>query len=349
VTSDHTEAPLLQVMNLKVHFPIREGLAIKRTVGTVKAVDGVSFCVGRGETLGLVGESGSGKTTLGRAVVQLYRPTEGQVLLNGADLAPLSARQLIEARRRMQMVFQDPYSSLNPRQTVGATVAEPLVIHGVGSPETRRRSVADLLALVGLRAEDASKYPNQFSGGQRQRIGIARALALRPDLIIADEPVSALDVSIQAQIINLLQRLRAEYGLALIFVAHDLAVVRHVSDRIAVMYLGVIVEMADKEDLFEYALHPYTVALLSADPVPDPEIEARRSRIVLTGDIPSPASPPSGCRFHTRCWLREQLGRPERCEQESPGLRNVTPGHAVACHFAEAKTALASASEGARQ
>ncbi|HTX82619.1 MAG TPA: oligopeptide/dipeptide ABC transporter ATP-binding protein [Streptosporangiaceae bacterium] len=349
MSADETETPLLQVMNLKVHFPVREGLAFKRTVGTVRAVDGVSFSVGRGETLGLVGESGSGKTTLGRAVVQLYRPTEGKVLLNGTDLAPLSAHQLVEARRRMQMVFQDPYSSLNPRQTVGATVAEPLVIHRVGSPETRRRSVADLLALVGLRAEDASKYPNQFSGGQRQRIGIARALALRPDIIIADEPVSALDVSIQAQIINLLQRLRGEYGLALIFVAHDLAVVRHVSDRIAVMYLGVIVEMAGTEDLFEAPLHPYTVALLSADPVPDPAIEARRSRIVLTGDIPSPASPPSGCRFHTRCWLREQLGRPERCEQEIPGLMDVSPGHAVACHFAEEKTTLASAAEGVRQ
>ena len=233
----------------------------------------------------------------------------------------------------MQMVFQDPYSSLNPRLTVGDTVAEPLVIHRLGDARSRRQSVSELLELVGLRAEDARKYPNQFSGGQRQRIGIARALALKPQLIIADEPVSALDVSIQAQIINLLERLRGEYGLALIFVAHDLAVARHVSDRVAVMYLGTIVETGRTEDLFVHPLHPYTVALLSADPVPDPEVEANRSRIVLTGDIPSPASPPSGCRFHTRCWLREQLGRPEQCEQQTPVLADSGQGHEVACHF----------------
>jgi peptide/nickel transport system ATP-binding protein len=341
------ESPLLSVIDLKVHFPIRQGLAFKRTIGTVRAVDGVSISVGRGETLGLVGESGSGKTTLGRAIVHLYRPTAGRVLLQGTDLASLTRKQLTAARSRMQMVFQDPFSSLNPRQTVGTTVAEPLVIHRIGNPTSRRQSVADLLELVGLRAEDAHKYPTQFSGGQRQRIGIARALALRPELIIADEPVSALDVSIQAQIINLLERLRSEYGLALIFVAHDLAVVRHVSDRVAVMYLGVIVEEAPTEDVFTSPLHPYTVALLSADPVPDPAVEARRSRIVLAGDIPNPAAPPPGCRFHTRCWLREKLNRPDRCEQEAPALRSVGDRHAVACHFAEDTAVFRNAPDGA--
>lgn len=344
MTADGGAAPLLEVADLKVHFPIRQGLAIKRTVGTVRAVDGVCLSVSRGETLGLVGESGSGKTTLGRAVVQLYRPTSGQVLLDGMDIAALSGRELTKVRGRMQMIFQDPNSSLNPRQTAGATVAEPLVIHGIGDSQSRRQSVSELLELVGLRAEDARRYPSQFSGGQRQRIGIARALALRPELIIADEPVSALDVSIQAQIVNLLERLRAEYGLALIFVAHDLAVVRHVSDRIAVMYLGTIVETGQTEDLFERPRHPYTVALLSADPIPDPAIETRRSRIVLMGDIPNPARPPSGCRFHTRCWLREQLGRPEQCEQEMPVLADTGHGHAVACHFTDELAAPASAS-----
>ena len=295
--------------------------------------DGVSLRVDRGETLGLVGESGSGKTTLGRAVIQLYPATAGRVLLDGTDMASLRGRDLARVRSRIQMVFQDPYSSLNPRMTVGSIVAEPLVIHRLGDAQSRRQSVAGLLELVGLSADDSSKYPNQFSGGQRQRIGIARALALWPDIIIADEPVSALDVSVQAQIINLLGRLRADYGLALIFIAHDLAVVRHVSDRIAVMYLGSVVETGQTEDLFARPLHPYTAALLSADPVPDPEVEAHRRRLVLTGDIPSPASPPPGCTFHTRCWLREQLGRPPSCEKEIPPLRDVGGGHQVACHF----------------
>ncbi len=326
--------PLLEIAGLKVHFPVRKGLVFKRTVGTVRAVDGVSLQVDRGETLGLVGESGSGKTTLGRAVIQLYPATAGRVLLDGADLASLSGRELARVRGRIQMVFQDPYSSLNPRMTVGRIVAEPLVIHRLGDAQSRRQSVADLLELVGLRADDSHKYPSQFSGGQRQRIGIARALALRPDIIIADEPVSALDVSVQAQIINLLGRLRADYGLALIFIAHDLAVVRHVSDRIAVMYLGSVVETAPTETLFARPLHPYTASLLSADPVPDPEVEAHRRQLVLTGDIPSPASPPPGCTFHTRCWLREQLGRPPTCETEIPPLRDAGGGHQVACHFA---------------
>ncbi len=366
-----TSTPLLEVCGLKVHFPARQGQVLRRTTGTVRAVDGVSLQLTRGETLGLVGESGSGKTTLGRAILQLYPITAGSVRLDGTDLASLHGTQLAAFRRRMQMVFQDPYSSLNPRMSVGQIVAEPLVIHRIGDARSRRQAVADLLADVGLSGADAARYPSQFSGGQRQRIGIARALALRPDLIIADEPVSALDVSIQAQIINLLSRLQAEHGLTLIFVAHDLSVVRHVSDRIAVMYLGRIVETAPADDLFAAPLHPYTVALLSAEPVPNPVIEASRQRVVLTGDIPSPAAPPPGCRFHTRCWLREQLGRPQRCEQEDPALagagggEGTVPfgggsaegtalggpgGHQVACHFASevpmARLAKTSAAEG---
>lgn len=339
VVKDASDSPLLEVTDLKVYFPIREGLVFKRTVGAVKAVDGVSLRVGFGETVGLVGESGSGKTTLGRAIVQLNRPTSGKIVLDGTDLATLKAKELVAMRTRMQMVFQDPYSSLNPRLSVGNIVAEPLAIHKVGNADSRRNTVAELLELVGLQADDARKYPNQFSGGQRQRIGIARALALKPQLIVADEPVSALDVSIQAQIINLLVRLRAEQGLALIFVAHDLGVVRHVSDRVVVMYLGTVVESGMTEEVFKRPLHPYTVALLSADPVPDPKAESQRKRLVLKGDIPSPASIPSGCRFHSRCWLREQLGNPEICERDVPELRESGQAHSVACHFAEGTTA----------
>jgi len=328
--------PLLRVRDLKVWFPITEGLIRERHVGDVRAVDGVSFEMARGETLGLVGESGCGKTTTGRAVVRLYKPTAGSIEFQGRDIAPLGGADLRRMRRRMQMIFQDPYSSLNPRMNVYGIVGEPLDIHGVGGSKAERRErVRDLLATVGLNPDFGERYPHEFSGGQRQRIGVARALALNPDLIVADEPISALDVSIQAQIINLLERLQGQFGLTYLFIAHDLSVVRHISDRIAVMYLGRIVELAGSRDLNREPLHPYTVALLSAIPIPDPVVEARRRRIILKGDVPSPAAPPSGCRFHTRCWLREKLGNPERCTTEDPALRPLRSGHEVACHFAE--------------
>jgi oligopeptide/dipeptide ABC transporter ATP-binding protein len=326
---------LLEVKDLKVYFPIRTGLVVSRHVGDVRAVDGVSFTVKRGETLGLVGESGCGKSTTGRAIIRLYDPTAGQIIFDGVDMAGLKGRELTRMRRRMQMIFQDPYSSLDPRQTAGGTVAEPLEIHGVGTPRERRERVRELLSIVGLNPDYADRYPHEFSGGQRQRIGVARALALNPDLVVADEPISALDVSIQAQIINLLERLQAKLQLTYLFIAHDLSVVRHISDRIAVMYLGRIVEVAPSRELNTTPLHPYTVALLSAIPVPDPTIEAKRRRIILKGDVPSPVNPPSGCRFHTRCWLRERLGNPERCVTEDPMLRPLATGHEVACHFAE--------------
>jgi oligopeptide/dipeptide ABC transporter ATP-binding protein len=326
---------LLRVENLKVHFPINEGILFERQVGNVRAVDGVSFSIRRGETLGLVGESGCGKSTTGRAILRIYDPSEGRVLLDGTDLTTLNTGELNRMRRRMQMIFQDPYASLNPRMTAAGIVGEPLDIHGVGTRRERREQVRDLLATVGLNPEYGDRYPHEFSGGQRQRIGVARALALNPDLIIADEPISALDVSIQAQIINLLERLQGRFGLTYLFIAHDLSVVRHISDRIAVMYLGVIAELAPSEELNVAPLHPYTVALLSAIPVPNPRVEQRRRRIILTGDVPSPANPPSGCRFHTRCWLRQRLGNPERCVTEDPALRELRPAHHVACHFAE--------------
>jgi oligopeptide transport system ATP-binding protein len=327
--------PLLRVEDLKVYFPISEGLLIQRHVGDVRAVDGVSFELARGETLGLVGESGCGKSTTGRAILRLYRPTAGRIEFDGQDLAGLDGRQLQRFRRRMQMIFQDPYASLNPRMTAGGIVREPLDIFSVGTSAERRERVHELLATVGLNPEFGDRYPHEFSGGQRQRIGVARALALNPELIVADEPISALDVSIQAQIINLLERLQGQFGLTYIFIAHDLSVVRHISDRIAVMYLGRIVEVAAARELNERPMHPYTVALLSAIPVPDPVVEGRRRRIILTGDVPSPANPPSGCRFHTRCWLREQLGNPEECVTQDPVLRPLATGHTVACHFAE--------------
>jgi oligopeptide transport system ATP-binding protein len=327
--------PLVEVRDLKVWFPITSGLVFERHVGDVRAVDGVSFSLPRGETLGLVGESGCGKSTTGRAMIRLYDPTEGSIVFDGTDLAKLNASQMRHARRRMQMIFQDPYSSLNPRMTAGGIVAEPLEIHGIGTGAERRERVRDLLSTVGLNPDFAERYPHEFSGGQRQRIGVARALAVNPDLIVADEPISALDVSIQAQILNLLERLQGEFSLTYLFIAHDLSVVRHISDRIAVMYLGRIVELAGSQDLNRLPLHPYTVALLSAIPIPDPAIESRRRRIILRGDVPSPAAPPSGCRFHTRCWLREKLGNPERCVTEDPALRELAPGHAAACHFAE--------------
>jgi oligopeptide transport system ATP-binding protein len=326
---------LLQVEDLKVYFPIRSGLVVSRHVGDVRAVDGVSFTVKRGETLGLVGESGCGKSTTGRAIIKLYEPTAGRIVFDGTDISGYKGRDLTRMRRRMQMIFQDPYSSLDPRQTAGGTVSEPLEIHNVGSAKDRHERVRELLSTVGLNPDYADRYPHEFSGGQRQRIGVARALALEPDLIVADEPISALDVSIQAQIINLLERLQARLQLTYVFIAHDLSVVRHISDRIAVMYLGRIVEVAPSRELNARPLHPYTVALLSAIPVPDPKVEAKRRRIILKGDVPSPVNPPSGCRFHTRCWLRERLGNPERCETEDPILRPRATGHEVAWPVAE--------------
>ncbi|MDQ4026987.1 MAG: dipeptide ABC transporter ATP-binding protein [Actinomycetota bacterium] len=323
--------PLLVVDDLKVYFPIRSGVVIERRVGEIKAVDGVSFEIERGETLGLVGESGCGKTTVGRTILRLYDPTEGRILFEGKDIANLSEKEMRSLRRRMQMVFQDPYSSLNPRQNVGNIVAEPLRVHGLARGRDVEKQVQHLLDVVGLPQGAANRYPHEFSGGQRQRIGLARSLALNPDLIVADEPVSALDVSIQAQIINLLEDLQSEFDLTFMFIAHDLAVVRHISDRIAVMYLGKIVEVAPADQLYVAPLHPYTIALLSAVPIPDPAVEHARERIILTGDLPSPANPPSGCRFHTRCPFRQ----PERCHDQVPELRILADRQAVACHYAE--------------
>jgi len=321
---------LLELRDLKMHFPITRGVLWQREVGAVRAVDGVSLAVERGETLGLVGESGCGKTTIGRCIVRLYEPTDGEVVFDGRDVAHLGGRAMQPLRRRIQMIFQDPYSSLNPRMTVRQTLEEPLTTHGLaGGRAERAARVDELLGLVGLNPAVAERYPHEFSGGQRQRIGFARALAVEPDFVVCDEPVSALDVSIQAQILNLLRSLQRQLGLTYLFVAHDLAVVRHISDRVAVMYLGKIVEVAPRDALYERPLHPYTKALLSAVPVPDPEIELRRERIVLHGDVPSPANPPSGCRFHPRClWARE------RCSREEPPLAPAdVPGQTVACHY----------------
>jgi peptide/nickel transport system ATP-binding protein len=323
---------LLEVRGLKVHFPITEGLLFERRVGAVHAVDGIDLDLDRGETLGLVGESGCGKSTASKAILRLVEPTEGSVRFDGADVTRLQGEELRRLRRRMQMIFQDPFSSLDPRQSVGSILSEPIRTHrlaGAGKGVDGR--VRELLEVVGLPADAGGRFPHEFSGGQRQRIGIARALAVRPDLIICDEPVSALDVSIQAQVINLLEELQEEFGLTYLFVAHDLAVVRHISDRIAVMYLGRIVEVAPSDELYELPLHPYTIALLSAIPIPDPEVELRRERILLVGDLPSPVDPPPGCRFHTRCPFRQ----PTRCHDEVPELRTLRPGHTVACHWAE--------------
>jgi peptide/nickel transport system ATP-binding protein len=322
---------LVEVSDLKVYFPIKSGIVLDRHVGDVKAVDGVSLHIRRGETLGLVGESGCGKSTVGRAILRLYEPTAGRILFDGIDVTHLSEKRLRPLRRRMQMVFQDPFASLNPRHSVGRIVGEPLRVHGLAGRRDAGARVRGLLERVGLPADAASRYPHEFSGGQRQRIGLARSLAVNPDFIVADEPVSALDVSIQAQIINLLESLQAEFELTYLFIAHDLAVVRHISDRIAVMYLGSIVEVAPSADLYRSPLHPYTISLLSAVPIPDPEVERRRRTILLAGDLPSPANPPPACRFHTRC----PYVQPTRCRDDVPPLRALAEGHEVACHWAE--------------
>jgi peptide/nickel transport system ATP-binding protein len=320
---------LVEVQSLRVYFPIRSGLFFDRHVGDIRAVDGISLAIERGETLGLVGESGSGKTTAGRAILRLYEPTDGRIVFDGQDITHLKENDLRRLRRRMQMVFQDPFASLNPRHSVGRIVGEPLRVYGTGKRESATR-VRELLSLVGLPADAASRYPHEFSGGQRQRIGVARALALNPEFIVADEPVSALDVSIQAQIINLMEELQDEFGLTYLFIAHDLAVVRHISDRIAVMYLGKIVEVAPADDLYVNPLHPYTITLLSSIPIPDPELEKTRTAIRVEGDLPSPADPPAACRFHTRC----PFVQPTRCADQEPLLRPLE-GHQVACHYAE--------------
>ncbi|WP_326823439.1 ABC transporter ATP-binding protein [Streptosporangium sp. NBC_01756] len=321
--------PLLSIRGLKVHFPIKKGVLLGRVVGQVRAVDGVDLDVPSGMTYGLVGESGCGKSTLGKAVLRLVEPTAGTVLFDGVDVGAQGPERLRLLRRHMQMVFQDPLASLDPRQSVESVLTEPLRTHGFTGD--RRRRVRELLDIVGLPAGSAGRYPHEFSGGQRQRIGIARAIALNPRLIIADEPVSALDVSIQAQIVNLLEDLQEQLGLTYVVVAHDLAVVRHVSDVIGVMYLGALVEESPSDELYAEPLHPYTIALMSAIPIPDPEVEERRRRILLTGDLPSPVDVPSGCRFHTRCPFRQ----PTRCADEPPALREARPGRRVACHWAE--------------
>jgi len=318
---------LLEVTDLVKHFPIKSGIIVDREIGRVRAVDGVSLTLGEGETLGLVGESGCGKSTLCRAILQLTAPTSGSVRFEGEELVGKSRRQLRPIRRQMQMIFQDPYASLNPRKRVGQIIGEPMELHGLAGGRDVSAKVRDLLDRVGLPPEHADRFPHEFSGGQRQRIGIARALALRPKLIIADEPVSALDVSVQAQIVNLLKDLQDEFGLSYLFVAHDLGVVRHVSDRVAVMYLGKVVEGARAADLYQKPLHPYSNALLSAVPIPDPKLNARRERLVLEGDVPSPIDPPSGCRFHTRCpWMTDV------CRDVEPELAELQPAHVAACH-----------------
>ena len=325
---------LINVDDLKVHFPIRSGI-FQSQVGTVKAVDGITFEVRRGETLGLVGESGCGKSTTGRAMIRLREPTSGTVTFGGVDLGTLKPGQLRKMRRRMQIIFQDPYGSLDPRMTVGSIIAEPIETHRLASGAAKKERIADLLRIVGLDPKYVNRYPHEFSGGQRQRIGVARALAVEPEFIVCDEPISALDVSIQAQVLNLLTDLREQLGLTYLFIAHDLSVVKHISDRVAVMYLGKIVEIGPPDIMYANPAHPYTRALLSAVPVPDPVMERKRKRVILTGDVPSPVNPPEGCRFHTRCWLYERLGKPEQCRTIDPPVRMLQGDHGAACHFAE--------------
>ncbi|MFB6891891.1 ABC transporter ATP-binding protein [Kitasatospora sp. NPDC056327] len=333
--------PILEVKDLVKHYPLTQGIVLKKQIGAVRAVDGVSFRLAKGETLGIVGESGCGKSTLAKVLMNLERATSGEVLFKGEDISKLSGAALKAVRRNIQMVFQDPYTSLNPRMTVGDIIGEPFEIHPEVAPKgDRRKAVQDLLDVVGLNPEYINRYPHQFSGGQRQRIGIARGLALKPEIIICDEPVSALDVSVQAQVINLLEQLQNEFELSYMFIAHDLSIVRHISDRVGVMYLGKLVEIGTEEEIYSHPTHPYTQALLSAVPVPDPTGRENRERILLTGDIPSPANPPSGCRFRTRCWKAE-----ERCSTEVPLLAvpealSGAAAHRSACHFAEVRDVI---------
>lgn len=322
-----TMEALIQVRGLKKYFPITRGILIQREVGAVKAVDDITFDIYRGETLGLVGESGCGKTTTGRTLIQLYKPTDGHVFYEGEDLTETSGKDLRALRKRMQMIFQDPYASLNPRWTISRIIGEPLTVHKIARGRAKRERVEELLEIVRLNSSYMNRYPHEFSGGQRQRIGVARALASDPEFIVCDEPISALDVSIQAQIVNLLEDLQAEFGLTYLFIAHDLSMVRHICNRVAVMYLGAIVELAPRDELYGDPLHPYTKALLSAVPIPDPRVTRSRERIILEGDPPSPANPPAGCRFHPRCGMAK-----EECMYETPGWREVKPGHWLACH-----------------
>ena len=327
-TAPVLQDPVLEVSGLVKHFPVTRGLIRRKVIGMVRAVEGVTFDIARGETLALVGESGCGKSTTGRLVLRLMDPTAGSVRFKGSEIATLGKQSLRQLRRHMQIIFQDPYASLNPRMTVGEILIEPMAVHGLNTGSERESRARELLAVVGLLPEHARRYPHQFSGGQRQRIGIARALAVNPDLIVCDEPVSALDVSIQAQIVNLLQNLQRQFGLSYLFIAHDLAVVKHISDRVAVMYLGKLVEIAAKRDLYDRPLHPYTQALLSAIPRPDPTVT--KKRMLLAGDVPSPIAPPPGCRFNTRCPYAQ-----DRCRKDEPQLRDAGSGHRVACHFYE--------------
>jgi oligopeptide transport system ATP-binding protein len=320
---------LLEVENLVMHFPIYRGV-IRRQVGAVHAVDGISFTIRRGETLGLVGESGCGKSTTGRTILQLYRPTSGSVFFDDVDLVTLRGEDLRKMRRKMQMIFQDPYASLNPRMTISDIIGEPLIVHNVANAKEIQERVEHLLEIVKLNPAFANRYPHEFSGGQRQRIGVARALALQPSFIVCDEPISALDVSIQAQVINLLEDLQKQFNLTYLFIAHDLSVVRHISDRVAVMYLGIVVEIANRAELYSSPLHPYTQALLSAVPIPDPVADAKRKRTILQGDVPSPVNPPSGCRFRTRCPIAKPI-----CAEQTPEFLELKPDHFVACHFAD--------------